>query len=79
MKNENKLSLMFTILIVAGKSMGQANSLSKRADWIEGVEKDNENWVMLKKKWLDIRVMKKEQLLIEEVEKEIIEKLKNQK
>ena len=43
MKNENKLSLMFTILIVAGKSMGQANSLSKRADWIEGVEKDNEN------------------------------------
>ena len=34
---------------------------------------------MLKKKWLDIRVMKKEQLLIEEVEKKIIEKLKNQK
>jgi len=43
MKNENKLSLMFTILIVASKSMGQANSLSKRADWIEEVEKDNEN------------------------------------
>jgi len=43
MKNENKLSLMFTIMIVVGKSMRQASSLSKRADWIEGVEKDNEN------------------------------------
>ena len=43
MKNENKLSLMFTIMIVVDKSMRQASSLSKRADWIEGVEKDNEN------------------------------------
>ena len=31
---------------------------------------------MLKKKWLEIKVIKKEQLLIEEAEKEIIEKIK---
>jgi len=31
---------------------------------------------MLKKKWLEIRAMKKEQLLIERAEKEIIEKIK---
>ena len=31
---------------------------------------------MLKKEQLDIRVMKKEQLLIKEAEKEIIEKIK---
>ena len=43
MKNENKPSLMFTILTVVSKSMGQANSLSKRADWVEKIEKDNEN------------------------------------
>jgi len=30
--------------------MEQADSLSKRADWIEKVERDNENQVILKKK-----------------------------
>jgi len=45
-------------------------------DWIEGVEKDNENQVMLKKEWLEVRVMEKEQLLIKGAEKEIIEKIK---
>jgi len=56
--------------------MGQADSLSRRANWIEGVERDNENQVILKKKWLQIRAIEKEQLLIERVEKEIIEKIK---
>ena len=59
--------------------MGQADSLSRRADWVEGVEMDNKNQVMSKKQWLEIRVMEKGQLLIEGAEKEIIEKLKNQK
>ena len=34
---------------------------------------------MLKKKWLEIRVMEKGQLLIERAKEEIIEKIKNQK
>jgi len=29
--------------------MGRADSLSRRVDWAEGIEKDNENQVMLKK------------------------------
>jgi len=29
--------------------MKQADSLSRRADWAEGVKRDNENQVMLKK------------------------------
>ena len=33
------------------------NSLSRKTDWVEGVERDNENQVMLKRKWLEIRVM----------------------
>jgi len=37
------------------------------------VERDNKNQVMLKE-WLEIKVMEKEQLLIEGTEKEIIEK-----
>jgi len=61
---------------VAGKSMGQADNLSRRTDWAEEVERDNENQVMLKKEWLEIRVMEKRQLLTEGVEKEIIEKIK---
>jgi len=57
--------------------MNRADSLSRRANWTEGVERDNKNQVILKKKWLEIRVMKKEQLLIEEAKEEIIKELKN--
>jgi len=56
--------------------MEQVDSLSRRADWAEGVERDNENQVILKKKWLEIKVIEKEQLLIERAEEEIIEKIK---
>ena len=66
----------FTLKHVAGKSMGQVDSLSKRTYQTEEVERDNENQVMLKEEWLEIRVMEKEQLLIEKVEEEIIEKIK---
>ena len=48
--------------------------MSRRVDWMEGVKRDNENQVMLKKEWLEIRVMEKEQSLIEGTEEEIIEK-----
>jgi len=34
---------------MAGESMRQADSLSRKADWIEDVKRDNENQVMLKK------------------------------
>jgi len=40
--------------------MEQANSLSKRTDWAEEVERDNKNQVMLKKEWLEIRAIEKE-------------------
>jgi len=56
--------------------MEQADSLSRGANWAEGVERDNENQIILKKEWLEIRVMKKGQLLIKEAEEEIIEKIK---
>jgi len=56
--------------------MGQANSLSRRVDWAERVERNNENQVMLKKKWLKIRAMDRKQWLLEGVEEDIIEKIK---
>ena len=51
----------FTLKHVAGKSMGQADSLSRRADWAERIEKDNENQAMLKREWLEIRAIEKRQ------------------
>jgi len=56
--------------------MRRADSLSRRADWAEGVERNNENQVMLKREWLEIRVMDRKQWLIEKAEEEIIEKIK---
>ena len=53
--------------------------MSCNIDWAEEVERNNENQVMLKKEWLEIRVMEKIQLLIEEAKEEIIEKIKKSK
>ena len=53
--------------------MERTNSLSKRVDWTEGVEKDNENQVMLKEEWIEVRLMEQ---LVEGPEKEIVKKIK---
>ena len=63
----------FALKHVAGKSMGRADSLSRRVDWAEGVEKDNENQVMVKEEWLEVRVMEQ---LIEGPDEGIIKKIK---
>jgi len=63
----------FALRHVAGKSMGRADSLSRRVDWAEGVEKDNENQVMVKEEWLEVRAMER---LIEGPEEEIIKRIK---
>ena len=65
--------LDFTLKHVASKSMGRADSLSRRVDWAEGVERDNENQIMLKKEWLEIRAMEQ---LVERPEREIIKRIK---
>ena len=63
----------FALKHIAGKSMGRADSLSRRVDWAEGVERDNENQIMLKKEWLEIRAMEQ---LVERPEREIIKRIK---
>jgi len=37
--------------------MGRADSLNRRVDWAERVERDNENQVMLKEEWLEVRAI----------------------
>ena len=63
----------FALKHVAGKSMGRADSLSRRVDWAEGVERDNENQVMLKKEWLEVRAMER---LVKGPEEEIVKRIK---
>jgi len=63
----------FALKHVAGKSMGRADSLSRRVDWTKGVERDNENQVILKKEWLEVRVMEQ---LVEGPEQKIVRKIK---
>jgi len=42
----------FTLKHVPGKSMGKVDRLSRRPDWQEGVEKDNENQKLVKPEWI---------------------------
>ena len=53
--------------------MGRVDSLSRRVNWAEGVERDNENQVMLKKEWVEIRAIEQ---LVEGLEKDIVKKIK---
>jgi len=52
----------FILKHVPGKSMGKVDSLSRRPDWQVGVDKDNEDRVLIKKKWL----RRAEETLVEE-------------
>ena len=63
----------FALKHVAGKSMRRVDSLSRRVDWAERVERDNENQVMLKKEWLEVRAMEQ---LVEGLGEEIVKKIK---
>ena len=63
----------FTLKHITGKSMGRVDSLSRRIDWAEGMERDNENQVMLKREWIEFRAMEQ---LVEGPEKEIVKKIK---
>jgi len=39
--------------------MRGADNLRRKKDWTDRVKKDNENQVMFKKEWLEIRVIEK--------------------
>jgi len=53
--------------------MGKADRLSRRPDWKEGVEKDNDNQIFIKDCWLHSL----QEVVIEGPEVDIVEKIKN--
>ena len=48
--------------------MGKANSLSRRPDWKVGVERDNENEMLVKLEWLEIRRTETVEIVVEGVD-----------
>ena len=48
--------------------MKKADSLSKRPDWKVGVEKDNENEILIKPEWLEVRKTKTVEIIVDGVD-----------
>ena len=59
----------FSLKHITNRSIRRVDNLSKKADLAESVKNNNENKVILKKEWLEIRVKEKEQLLIKRIKK----------
>ena len=51
----------FTLKHVPGKSMGKTDGLSRRPDWQEGIERDNEDQKLIKPEWI-----RRAEMLVEE-------------
>jgi len=51
--------------------------LSKRLDWKKGVERDNEDEMLVKPEWLEVRRTEKVEIIVEGVD--LLEKVKQSK
>ena len=58
----------FMLKHVLGSKMGKANSLSRRPDWEVGVERDNENEMLVKPEWLEARRTETVKIVVEGVD-----------
>ena len=57
---------------IPGTIMGKTDGLSRRSDWKVGIEKDNEDQILIKDNW----ICKLQEVVIEGPEVDIIEKIK---
>jgi len=62
---------------VPGSKIEKADSLSRRPDWEVGVEKDNENEMLVKPEWLEVRRAEIVEIVVEGVD--LLEKVKQLK
>ena len=62
----------FILKHVPGSKMGKTDGLSRRLDWKVGVDKDNENQIVVKDSWLH----RLEEVIIERSKVEVLEKIK---
>jgi len=59
---------------IPGTKMGKIDSLSRKPDWKVGMERDNKNETLVKKKWLENRRTEKMEVIVEGVD--LLEKIK---
>ena len=57
--------------------MGKADSFSKRPDWEVEVERDNEDEMLVKSEWLEVKRMERVEIIVEGVD--LLEKVKKSK
>ena len=62
----------FILKHVVGSKMGKADGLSRRVDWKIGVDRDNDNQVLIKDNW----ICNIYEVVVEEPEVELVEKIK---
>jgi len=53
---------------ILGSKMGKANSLSRRLDWEVGVEKDNEDKILVKPEWLEVRRIEVVEIIVDRID-----------
>jgi len=64
----------FILKHISGSKMGKADRLSRRPDWEVGVEKDNEEQMLVKKEWLEAKRIRVTEVVIEGVD--LLDKVK---
>jgi len=67
----------FILKHVPGSKMEKADSLSRRPDWEVGVERDNEDEMLVKPKWLEVRRAERVEIIVEGVD--LLEKVRKSK
>jgi len=58
----------FTLKHVSESKMGKADSLSRRPDWEVRVKKDNEDEMLVKPEWLEVRKMEAVEIIVDGVD-----------
>jgi len=53
---------------ISGSKIGKADRLSRKLDWEVGVDKDNEEQMLVKKKWLEVKRIRVAEVIIEGVD-----------
>ena len=62
---------------IPGSKIEKANSLSRRPDQKIGVERDNENEILVKSEWLEVRKTERVEVIVEGVD--LLEKVRKSK
>ena len=71
------LRFNFTLKHIPESKIGKVDSLSRRPDWKVGVERDNEDEIMVKPKWLEVRRIERVEVIVKGVD--LLEKVRKSK